>query len=498
VKRDGNDLHSAPASLCARRDFYGGCDASPNVSEFEKMALGVGIGDSGSRTMSASASKCEGRLSPVVVLDSFPIEKAIVTQHAKAKAAIAADLANRAEAEAAAAAVALQLDASDSRAINSTVSPPESSSSPMMLADAAAANISAAASCISDNFSRNNYRFALDLAPSLLLSLGPVVASIIKSGVGKKYLEFKAVRATYVAYNDSLLLLPASKGEIFSSQHLSLMDKRCLMKFFKAIGPVSDAGADAGAEKRLRELGHDLDGVSLAELMRRHDLDERLQSFVAFGMAGVARLIGTSASDGIASIAAYLQSIGRYSDSSPFLYCCYGCGEMAQAYCRMAAVYGGIYVLRRSVASILTEDNSIVSSHESEPTPQQTLLSAKQSMDTPPDSTLRKIKGVLLTDGQYVEAAHVISSPECWPASADAASNVGGSNTESDLRAIIISTKSMPLPPDSSSNATNDPGAPVLICVPPSSPTSASIITSCVRLLQLGSSCQVLTWFLIP
>jgi RAB protein geranylgeranyltransferase component A len=43
--------------------------------------------------------------------------------------------------------------------------------------------------------------------------------------------------------------LPASKGEIFSSQNLSLMDKRCLMKFFKAIGPVADAGADAGAEK---------------------------------------------------------------------------------------------------------------------------------------------------------------------------------------------------------------------------------------------------------
>lgn len=505
MKRAVNDLHSAPASLCARRDFYGGCDASPNVAEFEKMALA----DSGSRTMSASASKCDGLLRPVVVLDSFPIEKAVVTQHAKANAVIAADLANREEAEAAAA-VALQLDASDSCAINSTVPPPESSgqfatlaaqdatSSPILLTDAAAAKFSAAASCISDNFSRNNYRFALDLAPSLLLSLGPVVASIIKSGVGKKYLEFKAVRATYVAYNDSLLLLPASKGEIFSSQHLSLMDKRCLMKFFKAIGPVSDAGADAGAEKRLRELGHDLDGVSLAELMRRHDLDERLQAFVAFGMAGVARLIGTSASDGIASIAAYLQSIGRYSDSSPFLYCCYGCGEMAQAYCRMAAVYGGIYVLRRSVASILTEDNSIVSSHGIDPTPQQTLLSTKQSLESPPDSTSRKIKGVLLTDGQYVEAAHIISSSECWPVSADAASNVGGGNTESDLRAIIISTKAMPLPPDSSSIATNDPGAPVLICVPPSSPTSASIITSCVRLLQLGSSCQVLTYFLIP
>lgn len=225
--------------------------------------------------------------------------------------------------------------------------------------------------------------------------------------------------------------------------------------------------------------------------MRRHDLDDRLQEFVAFGMAGVDRLIGTSAADGITSIGAYLQSIGRYSDSSPFLYCCYGCGEMAQAYCRMAAVYGGIYVLRRSVASIHTDGAPTVEAEESNATTQTLCESSGVCLQTAPDSSSRKIKGVILTDGQCVEAAHVISSSECWPVSDHTATAVDvGSNSDVNLRAIIICSNPIPLPSDSSAN-TSDPGAPLLICIPPSSCPSASIITSCVRLLQLGSSCQV-------
>lgn len=469
--------------------------------EFEKLALGVGSGASVGGSVAkvpASASECRGPLIHMSVPAAFPIEKAIVTQHAKAAAAIAVDTAARAEAEAASqpdAPVSNRIEAdaphSDSSCQSDSPSASDAASSPFLSAAAAATAAAAVTSSVCDNFSRNNYRFALDLAPSLLLSLGPVVASIIKSGVGKKYLEFKAIRATYISCRGSLLPLPASKGEIFSSQHLSLMDKRCLMKFFKAIGPVSDAGADAGAEKRLRQLGHDLDGVSFVDLMRRHDLDDRLQEFVAFGMAGVDRLIGTSAADGITSIGAYLQSIGRYSDSSPFLYCCYGCGEMAQAYCRMAAVYGGIYVLRRSVASIHTDGAPTVEAEESNATTQTLCESSGVCLQTAPDSSSRKIKGVILTDGQCVEAAHVISSSECWPVSDHTATAVDvGSNSDVNLRAIIICSNPIPLPSDSSAN-TSDPGAPLLICIPPSSCPSASIITSCVRLLQLGSSCQV-------
>jgi hypothetical protein len=475
------------------------------------MAIGGGDCNSmnvGNMTASANAATCRGHLIRMFAPDNFPIQDAVVTHHAKTAAVIAVDLALRAEAEAAAAS---QSRVCDSESAETAGLPSDSCSAcaPLPLVDAAdssslssaalAAAAAATASSTFDSFSRNNYRFALDLAPSLLLSLGPVVASIIKSGIGKKYLEFKALRATYVQCGGTLLLLPASKGEIFSSPNLSLMDKRCLMKFFKAIGPVSDAGADAGAEKRLPRSRDTLDGVSLSEMMTRHGLDERLQAFVAYGIAGVARLSETSASDGIESIGAYLQSVGRYSDTSAFLYCCYGSGEMAQAYCRMAAVYGGIYVLRRSVASIHAEDvpqerhannSSLFEKGEA--------LNDCELLETSFKQTMRRVKGVLLTDGQYVAAEHVISSSECWPASEDsAADSAADSNIDVNLRAIVISCSPISLPPDSSANAGIDPGAPVLICIPPQSPPSMSILTSSVRLLQLGSSCQVLLHFLL-
>ena len=463
------------------------------------MASGTGICNSTcSMTAAAAAATCSGQLMQMRAPDCFPIQNVVVSQHAKLAAAKAVELAAGAE-SLVDSAVALPSESDPNH-----VGPALHLSEPpitQLAADAAcssslppttAAAAHAVAACATlDGFSRNNYRFALDLAPSLLLSLGPVVASIIKSGVGKKYLEFKALRATYILSGSALMLLPASKGDIFSSQHLSLMDKRCLMKFFKAIGPKSDAGADAGAQKRLQQSDDAVEGVFLSELMTRHGLDDRLQEYVAYGMAGVARLRQASAAEGIASIGAYLQSMGVYGEGSPFLYCCYGSGEMAQAYCRMAAVYGGLYVLRRSISSIHSEciprDSS--PANQSDTSLHDKLISSGQSIQ-PNDSSLRRIKGVLLTDGQYVETTHIISSAECWPVSPEQ-SAAATSHADVNLRAIIISTSAIALPLESSANANNDPGAPILICIPPSSPPSSHGITSCVRLLQLGSSCQV-------
>lgn len=459
------------------------------------MASGSGICNSTcSMTAAAAAATCSGQLMQMRALDCFPIQNVVVSQHAKLAAAKAVEMAARAESlEDSALALPSESDPSH-------VGPALHLSEPPIthLATDAACSLSlsptsaaAAASATLDGFTRNNYRFALDLAPSLLLSLGPVVASIIKSGVGKKYLEFKALRATYILSGSTLMLLPASKGDIFSSQHLSLMDKRCLMKFFKAIGPKSDAGADAGAQKRLQQSDDAVEGVFLAELMTRHGLDERLQEYVAYGMAGVARLSQTSAAEGIASIGAYLQSMGVYGEGSPFLYCCYGSGEMAQAYCRMAAVYGGLYVLRRSISSIHSEciPRDVSPANQSDTPLQDELVSSGQSIQSS-DNSQRRIKGVLLTDGQYVETNHIISSAECWPVSSKQFAATT-SDTDYNLRAIIISTSPIVLPLESSANANNDPGAPILICIPPSSPPSSHGITSCVRLLQLGSSCQV-------
>lgn len=60
---------------------------------------------------------------------------------------------------------------------------------------------------------------------------------------------------------------------------------------------------------------------------------------------------------GLARLGQYMESVGRYGhSSSPFITTLYGVGELPQAFCRLAAVKGAIYVLRRGVASFVVED----------------------------------------------------------------------------------------------------------------------------------------------
>lgn len=55
--------------------------------------------------------------------------------------------------------------------------------------------------------------------------------------------------------------------------------------------------------------------------------------------------------DGVLKVKKFLQSLGRYGNS-PFLFPMYGCGEMPQCFCRLSAVFGGIYCLKKPITEI--------------------------------------------------------------------------------------------------------------------------------------------------
>lgn len=55
--------------------------------------------------------------------------------------------------------------------------------------------------------------------------------------------------------------------------------------------------------------------------------------------------------DGVKRVKKFLQSLGRYGNS-PFLFPMYGCGEIPQCFCRLSAVFGGIYCLKRPITEI--------------------------------------------------------------------------------------------------------------------------------------------------
>lgn len=55
--------------------------------------------------------------------------------------------------------------------------------------------------------------------------------------------------------------------------------------------------------------------------------------------------------EGILNTKKFLNSLGRYGNT-PFLFPMYGCGEIPQCFCRLCAVFGGIYCLKRSTEEI--------------------------------------------------------------------------------------------------------------------------------------------------
>jgi hypothetical protein len=99
------------------------------------------------------------------------------------------------------------------------------------------------------------YRYNIDVAPKINLSMGPLIKALLKSGVGR-YLEFMPLKYTFLHQSGestgparpqdragagaegrgcggSLQRVPMSKADIFQAKSLTPMEKRLLMRFMQ-------------------------------------------------------------------------------------------------------------------------------------------------------------------------------------------------------------------------------------------------------------------------
>ena len=53
-------------------------------------------------------------------------------------------------------------------------------------------------------------------------------------------------------------------------------------------------------------------------------------------------------------IGRHLSALGRFGETA-FIAPLYGVGELSQSFCRMAAVYGAVYVLRRQLKGAVVD-----------------------------------------------------------------------------------------------------------------------------------------------
>lgn len=284
--------------------------------------------------------------------------------------------------------------------------------------------------------------FSIDINPRLVLSSEALVETLITSGVGQ-YLEFTAVQHTYVHLPNTAVLntdplntvpqdtvwsVPCSKKDVFQSTLLSMVEKRQLMKFLQFVadyGETHIVGEDVETKnERSLALGRALkrpqnkvnqatavddvatylDAPFQALLETHFKLSPKLQQVVVYcvGLASFpAAKNQISGRDGLAAVYRYVASIGRFT-STAFLVPLYGVSEIAQSFCRLCAVYGGIYVLRAPITAFIVRDDDNKDAGAA-------TVSDGPAPATPSTMTTKsRVVGIRTTDGGVLRAKQFI------------------------------------------------------------------------------------------
>jgi len=202
--------------------------------------------------------------------------------------------------------------------------------------------------------------YNVDLVPKFLMSSGLMVKFLLKTGVAR-YLEFQSVQNSYVYKDKKIYKVPTTNLEIMASSLMGIFEKRRCAEFQTFIQNYKQ-------EDPKTHQGFDLTKHPMKELYKKFGLDENTQSFIGHAVA----LYTTDdyqnrpASETIEKILLYKDSVLQYGGNSPYIYPRYGLGELPQAFARLAAIYGGTYMLAKPIDEIIYGPDGKVTGVKSE------------------------------------------------------------------------------------------------------------------------------------
>uniref|UniRef100_A0A8C8SPE7 Rab proteins geranylgeranyltransferase component A n=1 Tax=Pelusios castaneus TaxID=367368 RepID=A0A8C8SPE7_9SAUR len=188
-------------------------------------------------------------------------------------------------------------------------------------------------------------RFNIDLVSKLLYSRGLLIDLLMKSNVSR-YAEFKNVTRILTFQEERVEQVPCSRADVFNSKQLTMVEKRMLMKFLTF---CLDYEQHPDAYQDYKEY-------KFSEYLKTQKLTAKLQHFILHSIAMVSAA-DSNTIEGLKATKNFLQCLGRYGNT-PFLFPLYGQGEIPQCFCRMCAVFGGIYCLRHSVQCLVVDKES--------------------------------------------------------------------------------------------------------------------------------------------
>lgn len=196
----------------------------------------------------------------------------------------------------------------------------------------------------------------IDLTPRPVMSAGPLMDLLVRTNVGH-YVDFRPVDGLYQHFPNPIgtQRTPATRSAVFTHKLVSAIEKRLLTRFLKAVLAEKENGTESSRTNNMPDRPEPYGEASFSEAMSNARLTDQLQKFVHHSVLFSATGQNVTESDGRSRIHRFHDGMVRFGTRSPFLYPNYGGGEIAQAFCRLCAVHGGIQVLRRGAAAVAIE-----------------------------------------------------------------------------------------------------------------------------------------------
>ncbi|KAG5504605.1 hypothetical protein JIQ42_06443 [Leishmania sp. Namibia] len=242
-------------------------------------------------------------------------------------------------------------------------------------------------------------RYLFDVLPICYMARGPLLRQLVSSGMGRS-LECQHVHrflflqhptgATGDAATTTAMEVPLTRAGVFDTAAIGLFEKRRMMRFVKDVeasvaeqlhakaaspgdGPsVVSTFITAEAAAIFAREAQSNPQITLTELLqRKYDLSGTVLDIVSLmGMMNVLPATqSANAGDGQAAapvqpplvqsvdmVRDLLLSTGAFDGKSPYLATSYGAAELPQMMCRISAVWGGIFVLRRSLRGVAVDE----------------------------------------------------------------------------------------------------------------------------------------------
>ena len=176
-----------------------------------------------------------------------------------------------------------------------------------------------------------------------------------------RYAEFRAVDRVTTLIDNEIRGVPCSRADVFTTKDVNVVEKRLLMKVLSNCMNYKEGCEEFKGMSCVFELTRlvltriqfnyeiDFGDKTFRSYLEARRLTPKLVHYVLYAISMSDD--STLCLDGVKNTKKFLSSLGRYGNT-PFLFPMYGCGEIPQCFCRLCAVFGGVYCLKRSLEEI--------------------------------------------------------------------------------------------------------------------------------------------------